>query len=142
MIIDAQLELSSAQAVTAAAASTNIVDLGAVRDIGTGEELYLVGVVTTTMDDTGDNSTLAVTLETDDNASFSSATSLQTLFTFPAVSAAGTIRYARIQPAAFERYIRGYYTPANGNLSAGAFDLFVTKDIQKYQSYASGFTVA
>lgn len=142
MIIDAQLELSSAQAVTAAAASTNTIDLGAARDIGVGEELYVVGIVTTAMTDTGSDSTLAVKLQADDNTAFSSATDVQSLFTFSATSPAGTIKIARLQPASYERYLRGYYTPAGGDLSGGAFDLFITKDIQKYRDYASGFTVA
>lgn len=141
MIIDSELELSDAQAVTAAAASTNTIDLGAARDIGVGEELYVVGVVTTAMTDASSDSTLAVKLQTDDNSSFSSAADIQDLFTFPATSPVGTMKFARIQPAAFERYLRGYYTPANGNLTTGSFDLFITKDIQKYQDYPVGYSI-
>ena len=51
MYVDAQLLFSDAQAVTAAAASTNSIDLGAVRDIGTGEELYVVCVCDVAMKD-------------------------------------------------------------------------------------------
>lgn len=141
MILDSQLELSTEQAVTAAAASENIIDLGVARDIGVGEELYVVGVVTTAMTDASSDSTLEVKLQTDDNSGFSSATDTQTLFTFPATSAVGTIYVARIQPADYEQYLRAYYTPANGNLTTGSFDLFIVKDIQKYKDYASGFTV-
>ena len=42
MLTDALLQLSSAQAVTTTAVSTNTIDLGTARDIGTGEDLYAV----------------------------------------------------------------------------------------------------
>ena len=142
MILDAELMFSEDQAVTASAASTNYIDLGVARDIGNGENLYLVLLVTETMDDAGDDSTLAVTLQTDDNTSFSSATTLETLTTFAALTAAGTVVYKRIDPASYERYIRLYYTTANGDLSAGKFTAFITKDIQKYADYASGYSIA
>jgi uncharacterized protein YdbL (DUF1318 family) len=107
MYQDAHNQFSSAQAVTATAASTNLIDLGAIRNMGVGENLYLVVVCTTAMTDAGSDSTLAVTVETDDNSSFSSATTTQTIGTFAAVSAAGTKLVARIQPDQMnERYVR------------------------------------
>ena len=65
MIMDAQLLFSDAQAITAAAGSTNTIDLGAVRDIGTGENLYLVVTVDVAFTDGSSNSTLTVALEGD-----------------------------------------------------------------------------
>lgn len=143
MYVDAQLLFSNAQAVTAAAASSNIVDLRQVRDMGLGENLYIALVVDVTTDDTGDNSTVTVDLQTDDNEAFSSNTTGQTLFTVAANAAAGTVYYARIQPGAMnERYARLYYTPNNGDLSAGAFTAFITHDIQKATAYADGITIS
>lgn len=100
MYVDAELQFSDAQAVTASAASTNIVDLGSPRNIGVGCELYLVCAVTTAMTDAGSDSTITVILETDDNDSFSSATTAQTIGTFAATSAAGTRLVAKLQPDA------------------------------------------
>lgn len=145
MILDAQLEFSSEQAVTAAAASTNIVDLGVARDIGVGEETYIRIGVTETMDDTGDDSTLAVTLETDDNEAFASASTIATLVTIPAVTLAGTEYYIKLPIAitqAYQRYIRLQYTPSGGDLSAGKFDANIVKDIQKYTDYPSGYSIS
>lgn len=39
MYVDAQNQYSNAQAVTASAASTNLIDHGQARDLGTGEVL-------------------------------------------------------------------------------------------------------
>lgn len=143
MILDAQNLFSDAQAITANAASTNIIDLGSARDIGTGENLYIGMVIDTTFGDSGNNSTCAVVLETDDNDAFSSATSAQTLWTIPTNAAAGTVYYARLAPGAInERYARVYYTMTNGDMSAGAVTTFLTHDIQKYTSYASGLRIS
>lgn len=144
MYVDAQLLFSDAQAVTAAAGSTNTLDLGVARDIGTGEDLYVVVVVDTTMDDTGDDSTLTVTLQGDSTTTFTPDGS-QVLFTIPAVTAAGSVFYAKLDPASAPlqyQYIRLLYTPNNGDLSAGAFTAFITSDIQRYVSYAGGYTVS
>lgn len=145
MILDKELEFSSEQAVTAAAASTNIVDLGSARDIGVGEELYIRIGVTTTLDDSGDDSTLTVTLETDDNEAFASASTVATLVTIPATAAAGTEYFVKLPielAQAYQQYIRLYYAPANGNLSAGAVDANIVKDIQKYTDYPSGYSIS
>lgn len=143
MVLDAYNLYSDAQAVTANAASTNLIDHGAVRDLGTGEDLYIVCLVDVAMTDSSSNSTCTVTLETDDNSSFSSATTGQTLFVFSAVSAAGTVKIARIQPDALnERYSRLYYTMAGGDLSAGSFTAFITHDVQKYVSYADNIVIS
>lgn len=141
MIIDAQTRFSNAQAITSTAASTNLIDLGAIRNLGVGQNLYVVVQVTTAMADSSSNSTIAVTTETDDNAGFTNATTGQTIGTFAAVSAVGTTIVGQLYPdRANERYLRLKYTPANGNLSAGAFTAFLTPDIQNWQAYAKGYT--
>lgn len=143
MIVDAQLLFSDAQAITAPAASTNLVDFRAVRDIGLGENLYVVTTVDVAMTDAGSDSTLQVDLETDDSASFGSPALGQILYTLPAVSAAGRIFIARIQPGALnERFARLNYSPANGNLTTGSFTSFITHDIQKFVAYADNITIS
>jgi hypothetical protein len=145
MYLDAQLRFSNAQQVTTGSdsgvASENIIDWNDIRDIGSGRPLYIVLLVTTAMTDSGSNSAMVATLETDDNSSFSSATTTQTLLTIPAVSAAGTARYAQIYPgAANERYLRLKYTSTNGALTTGNFTAFITTDIDNFVAYADGLT--
>lgn len=141
MFVDGELLFSNEQAVTAAAASTNALDLGAVRDIGVGKQLYVVVVVTEAMTDASSNSTLAVALETDSTDTFTPDVT-RTLFTFPALSAVGTAKFAPIGPDDMNlRYAQLKYTPANGDLSTGKFTAFITADIQKYKAYPDNVTI-
>lgn len=143
MYLDAQLNFSDAQAITANAASTNYYDAAAIRNLGVGTQLYLVVQCDVAMTDTGSNSTCTVTLESDDNSSFSSATTCQTLPAFAATAAAGTRKVVRLAPDLVnERYLRLYYTMANGDLSAGSFTAYITTDIDAYTSYPDGISIS
>lgn len=144
MIIDAQNMFSNAQAITAAAGSTNTIDLKAVRDIGTGQPLYIALLVTTTLDDTGDNSTLAVALEGDSTESFT-PDATRTLVTLAANTAAGSQYFFPLQPNGGPeqlRYIRLSYTPANGDLSAGAVSAWLTHEAPVSKAYADAITIS
>lgn len=143
MYVDAQLRYSNAQAVTAAAASTNVLDHKIARNLGVGQDLYLVVLCTTAMADTGSDSTLAVTLESDNDEAFGSVDKTQTIGTFAALTAAGSRLVAKLQPDMVNsRYSRVKYTPAGGDLSGGAFTAFLTTDIDAYTSYAKGYTIS
>lgn|SRR5574343_1274218 len=145
MLIDIQNQFSNAQAITASAASTNSIDLGAVRNIGVGERLYIVFHVTTAFTDVGSDSTVTPSLQTDDNSAFSSAATVRTYDTLAALTAAGTYRYYELEPftaaGTYERYLQVYYTVAGGNLSTGAISAFLTHDIAAFRAYAVGYTV-
>lgn len=144
MITDSLAYFSSAQAITAAAGSTNTLDLGAVRDIGEGEDLYVVAVVTTAFTDSSSDSTLTVSLEGDSTTSFT-PDGTRDLFVIAALSAAGTTYFAKIAPGSEGtqfQYIRLKYTPNNGNLTTGSVTAFVTKDIAKYKAYAKNYTIS
>jgi len=144
MYVDAQLLFSDAQAITADAASTNIVDLGSVRDIGTGQSLYIVTVVDVAMTDSGSDSTLAVILEADSTTTLTPDESL-TLFTIPAVTAAGEVFISRLDPTAAVlqyQYLGIQYTPANGNLSTGSFTTFMTVNVDAWKAYADNITIS
>lgn len=143
MYLDAQLLFSDAQAITAAAGSTNKIDFGAARDIGTGEPLYVVVTVDVAFTDASSDSTLTVALEGDSTTSFT-PDGTQQLFIIPALAAAGAIYVARISPdyAANYRYMRLKYTPNNGDLSTGSLTAFITNNVQKYASYADGITIS
>lgn len=52
MILDAQLQFSNAQALTATAVATNVIDLGADRSIGSGEPMAVMFTVVVAADQT------------------------------------------------------------------------------------------
>lgn len=142
MILDQQNQFDNAAQHLTTEASTNIIDFDKIRNIGVGENLYFVAIVTTAFTDAGSDSTQTLTLETDDNAGFASPATGMTIGTFAALSPVGTRLVARLQPDTInERFLRVKYTVANGNLTTGNFTTFLTHDIQAYTSYASGFSI-
>lgn len=143
MIIDRQLRFCSELAVTASAASTDLIDMLAAQDWAPGTPLWVVVVCTEAMTDTGSNSTVTPSIESDTAAAFSSATTVQTLPAFAATSAAGTVIKAPLAPMATkERFIRMYFTVANGDLSAGKFTAFITPNADTWSAYADGITIS
>jgi hypothetical protein len=149
MFMDADLVFSDAQAVTATAASTSYYDTGPLysgntgRNLGVSNEIYISTTVDVAMTDSGSDSTITVTLETDDNTSFSSAATVATLFTIPAVTPAGSKFFARVPIAGtvpFERYLQIKYTATGGNLTTGSFTTAIVKNIDNWTSYASAVT--
>lgn len=149
MILDGQLEFSDSQAVTSTAISTNVVDLGAtntLKDIGSGEDLWLVVRTIVAATDTGSDATLTVSLESDSTANL--ATSATVHFTTGAIAFASfatagtTLAAVRLPIGNYERYLGVRYTVASGPLTAGQFDAFLTKDYNSYRSYADNSTIS
>lgn len=142
MYIDALLLFSDAQAVTATAASTSSIDLSAVRDAGVGENLYVVVTCDVAMTDAGSDSTLVVAIEGDSTTTFTPDYT-RNLFTFAALSAAGTVKIAKLSPGDVNlRYLQLSYTPAGGNLTTGSFTAFITSQVDKWTAYADAITIS
>ncbi|HSV75179.1 MAG TPA: hypothetical protein VLH79_15580 [Chthonomonadales bacterium] len=149
MILDKFLEFSDAQAVTATAISTNVVDLyplggNASRDIGNGENIYLIVRTLAAATDVGSDATLTVTLESSNAEALSASTvhfSTGAL-AFATFSPAGTeLARFKLPGGNYLRYLGVRYTVANGPLTGGTFDAFIVKDDQAYRSYAVGSTI-
>lgn len=144
MFLDAHNYFSDAQAITAAAGSTNTIDLGAVRDIGTGENVYVFVSVDVAFTDAGSDSTLTVALEGDSTTTFT-PDGTQDLFTIPALAAIGNIYYAKLSPGSAPlqyQYIRLKYTPNNGNLSTGSVTAGLIVGEFKAPAYAKNYTIS
>ena len=152
MYIDKQAEFSDAQAVTATAISTNVMDLisnasgkNPLRDIGTGQDVYLVIQTQAAAIDSGSDATLAITLESDstENLATSPTVHFSTgTLAFAAFSPVGTVLAAVKLPAgSYERYLGVRYTVGSGPLTAGAFDAFLTTDVQAWRAYARNYAV-
>lgn len=143
MIIDAQNEFSDGQALTSTAASTNLIDLGADRNIGVGEPMGVLLLVDVAADDGNADETYSVAVQTDDNSSFSSATTIGTI-TITRGDAAGTkYVFALPKDTSMERYIRLNYTlgGTSPSVTVSAY-LQPLNAIESYTAYADGFTIS
>lgn len=139
MIFDKQTQFSAAQAITATAASTNVIDLLAAgipygddaaltRDQGLFDIPLLIQVVTTF-----DNlTTLVAAVQTDDNSSFSSPTTVVSSPAIPLASLTAGYQFVfdRIPRKTSERYIRLHYTVAGTAPTAGAVTAGVVASVQ------------
>lgn len=141
MYLDSQHLFSDAQALTATAVSTNLIDLGADRNVGIGEPLVVVITCDVAMG--GTSPTLIATLQADDNSGFSSAASV---IATPSQSslAAGAQLVLPVPPDALtERYVRLNYTlgGTSPTVTLTAF-LQPASMVQNYSSYADGITIS
>lgn len=112
--LDAQNRFSNAQAITATALSTNSIDLDVVgRNLGAGEPMCVLVNADAALEGTTNDETYVISLETDDNAAMSSATTIVSVST-PAALQDDPIgsRYMLFIPpgTVFERYIAVRYT--------------------------------
>lgn len=149
MMLDALLQLSSAQAVTATAVSTNAIDLSQSRDVAVGEDLYAVFGTDVTALAAG-AATVTFEVITSANSDLSSPNVL--VSTGPIGKAELTAGRAPIclclPPSAYaalpqgQRYLGVRYTVGTGPLTAGAFTAHITNtEVHGGKYYASGFTV-
>jgi hypothetical protein len=143
MITDQLLRVSTAQAVTTTAVSTDTVDLSVARDIGEGQDLFMNFAVTEAFAG-GTSTNFEVIIA--DNAALSS--NVQVIGASGAIVTAslplGTNVAVRLNPligSLGKRYLGARYT-VSGTNSAGKVTADIVMDIQDgRKSYASGFTV-
>ena len=132
MFLDKENQFSSAQAITASAASTNLIDLGDAKDHAVGQQLPLNAMVVTNF---ASNTSLTVALQTDDNTGFSSATTVSQTGAVPVASLVAGYTFTLAIPfEGLERYIRLYYTIGGSNASAGAVTAGIV--VNNEQSFA------
>jgi hypothetical protein len=131
MLIDSQNELSDAQAFTATAVSTNVIDLGqAAPQIIGGEDLFVECNVNTTF---AGGTNLTVKLWTDDTATVTSGADIITgdLLTVAnnQLDAGVNLLRVNLKGLKLQRYIGLQYVVV-GTMSAGAVDaaLVITPD--------------
>ena len=123
MILDKNLLMSSAQAVTVTAASTDVIDQGVARDLGPGEGVKVLAQVHTAFAST-DAATLTVALQgSTDNSTFTTYARSRD-YAVAEIDVVGT-RLLEIDvprpagEAALPRYLRMHYTVTTGDFIAG-----------------------
>ena len=135
-ILDAALTFSDAQAVTATAVSTNVVDLGVDRDIGIGEPVYLAVQVGTAF---AGLTSLTVTLQTSaDNSTWTDLYSSGAIALTELTAGAQPVRV--VVPSRTDRYLRVNYTVA-GTGTAGSVTASLLLGPDGYRAYPSGSPV-
>ncbi|MBB3441246.1 Bbp16 family capsid cement protein [Rhizobium sp. BK379] len=127
MIFDRQTLLSDAQVITATGPSTNVINLGPIkagltRDIGKGEQIpFLMQVV----ESFNNLTSLAVTIQTDDNEAFASPKAvITTTLNLADLKAGKIIPPSHIPRGTDELFLRLLYTvtgtaPTTGKITAG-----------------------
>lgn len=130
MIRDHDLMFSLQQAITASAASTDIIDQGAAGD-ALDNEMFLV--VKTGLTNWGGCTSLQITLQTDSADNF--ATAKVDLLTVPAIAVAALLKNTELVkvrlPQGTKRYLRLYYTIDGSNATTATLDAFLTPNVEK-----------
>jgi cyclophilin family peptidyl-prolyl cis-trans isomerase len=143
MITDKFLRVSDAQAVTTTAVSTDKIDLSQARDIGEGDDLYMVFTVGTAFAG-GTSINFNVTVA-DDAALSTNATTIGMSGVIVTASLTAASQFiVRLNPqiaSLGRRYLGATYTVV-GTMSAGTVTADIVSDIQDGKKfYAGGFAV-
>ena len=121
MLLDQNAMMSDKQAVTASAASANVIDLGAAGNAVPGA-LFAVCRVDEAF---AGVTQLKVSLQTDENEAFSDAEELLSATFAQADLNQAQNLFAMVMPNGAKRYLRAYYT-VTGFGSAGKLSCFLT----------------
>lgn len=121
MLLDKKLLMSQAQAITATAASTDIIDRGDTKDVGKAGDIPLLIQVVETFNNL---TSLAVAIQTDSDSGFGTAKTLATVTVPLADLKAGYQLPVITLPQKTQRYLRLNYTvtgtaPTTGKVTSG-----------------------
>ena len=143
MITDKFLRVSDAQAVTTTAVSTDKIDLSVAREIGEGDDLFMVFSVGTAFAG-GTSINFQVTVADDAALSTNATTIGMSGVIVTASLTASSQQVVRLNPqiaSLGRRYLGATYTVV-GTMSAGTVTADIVTDIQDGKKfYANGFAV-
>ncbi len=148
-ILNSQEKIADNQAVTATAISNNVIDLNAIGGpnalqgiADTVNDLYLVVATKTAATDTGSDATLTVTLESDSTANLATSPTVHYssgALPFAAFAPVGQFIKIKLPAGDYERYLGVRFTVGSGPLTAGNFEAFLTRGIDRNPAYARGY---
>lgn len=129
MFIDKLLQVSNEQAVTASAASTDVIDFGQANpNVGLDDRSNMV----ITVDESATASGAAtVTFSVQDSADNSSFADVAVTAAIGKANLAAGQQVVIPMPTKLRRYCRVYYTVATGPLTAGTFSAQIVTGIQQ-----------
>lgn len=129
MYIDKLLQVSSEQAVTASAASTDVIDFGQANpDIGMSD---IASLVITVDESAAASGSATVTFSIQDSADNSSFADVAVTTAIGKATLVAGYQHVIRMPTKLRRYCRVYYTVATGPLTAGKFSAQIVTGIQQ-----------
>jgi hypothetical protein len=144
MILDKLLRFSDAQAITASAASTDVIDLGVLADYNVGYELEVLLLVTEAFTASGAG-TLVTALEGSvDNSAWTVMAETAAIGKAALTAGSQIARWTLPGPIAGQanpRYFRINYTVATGPMTAGKVTAAILLDRPRNHAYPAGITV-
>ena len=130
MILDAKLKFSESQAVTVTADSANVLDLQAGGDALGEENLYLQIQTKAVAVDAVGNATVTFSLITSVDEAFTTPITLWSSAAIGKAALPANTVAAKLQlPIGVKRFLKVNYAVATGPLTAGAFDAFLTPNV-------------
>lgn len=141
MILDRENAFSQSQALTGTTlvASTDVIDLSQIRQVGQGNNMPEI-VLNFEAAPGGTTPTITVALQTDDNAAFSSPTTVITYLNAVATPGASSQFAWTLPLQGLERFIRLAYTQG-GTSPTTTLSAHLALDVQFDVKYPGGFTV-
>lgn len=144
MILDKNLLFSSAQALTATAASTDVIDLANARDISPGEKISGFVLVTTVLESAGASTLQVMVQGSTDNSTYNTYWESEAIA--KASLTAGTridFEVPRPTPGrSLPRYMRLTYTVAVANFTGGAVTAGLVLGRDDQRAYPPGIAVS
>ncbi len=130
MIRDKELILADGQALTASAASENVIDKTVAGALG--KDLWLVVRCGTLLDSAGDAATtLDIKVQTDTVENFASPTDLVLSPQIAEASITANKELWKVKlPKALQRFVRVYFTVGTEDFTGGTIDAFLTPDVE------------
>lgn len=151
MLLDSQLCFSNAQALTATAASENVVTLVNPRDMGIGRDLYLMITGSDTFASAGGTATLQIAVQySNDNATYVDA-ALSPVMTITQLNNTDQVNEPYLFGLCLPRpkkgtdttplYIRLYYTVGTQNFTVGSVQAYLVLGRDDVVYYPRNYSV-
>lgn len=137
MIIDKFLQVSNEQAVTASAASTNVIDFGHANP--THDDMKMAFTTDAAATAAGAATVTFSIQDSADNSSWADVVASGAIGKATLVAGAQVVLE---MPFKTRRYVRGYYTVATGPLTAGAFSAQYVSGTQQNMAYPDSPRIA
>lgn len=139
MYIDKLLQVSNEQAVTASAASTDVIDFGQANPTPGLADTYMVVTVDEAAAAAG---AATVTIAVQDSADNSAFADVAVTAAIPKATLVAGYQLVIPMPTKLRRYCRVNYTVATGPLTAGKFSAQVVKGFQQNTHYPDSPRIA